>query len=127
MSIEFDLDVAVFDKWMDDLAEAAPPAVARGMHAKAELTMTRSKADFVPIDTGALRASGNVETKIEGTSVQTSLGYGGPAVNYAVPVHEQNRNYKGGRQWKYLETPLKQDLPSYPDGIADELNKAFGG
>lgn len=125
MSMDFTLDTSPFDRWMDKLASDAAPAVAGGMNTKAELTMTRSKADYVPIDTGALRSSGAVETTISGSIVETKLGYGGVAAAYAVHVHEINKNYRGGRQWKYLETPLKQDLPSYPQAIAESLNQSF--
>jgi len=69
--------------------------------------MLISKAEYVPVATGALLASGRVETgNFPGVDIGIELKYGGPP-DYAVAVHEVNKNYRNGRQWKYLETPAK--------------------
>lgn len=65
--------------------------------------MLISKSQYVPIDTGALMASGRVVKKGD----RVEMMYGGPP-HYAVWVHEINKNYRNGRQWKYLETPARK-------------------
>ena len=70
--------------------------------------MLISKSEFVPIETGALMGSGRVEKEgLPGGKFQVLMKYGGPP-DYAVAVHEVDKNYRNGRQWKYLETPAKQ-------------------
>ena len=39
------------------------------------------------------------------------VGYFG--VNYALFVHEINRNYNNGKQWKFLETPARENQDKY--------------
>lgn len=86
--------------------------VGRGLFLEAELVMTDSKENFVPVVTGALRSSGHVERpKISAGEVSVTLGFGGPAAPYAFAVHENPRSGKtaaGSKvgQWKYLSTPL---------------------
>lgn len=112
---------------LESLAGQSPIVVARSMNDSAEKTMARSKAEYCPVDTGALRSSGMVQTSINGPVVETKLGYGGAAQNYAVYVHEINKNYRGGRSWKYLEIPLKEDLSSYSEAMIAAINAMNGG
>lgn len=42
---------------------------------------------------------------IEANSAEARVGY---TANYAVFVHEINKNYRNGKQWKYLERPARQ-------------------
>lgn len=127
MIMEFTLATGPMEQFLEKIGADAAPTVARAMNIRAEMTMTRSKAEFVPVDTGALRSSGKVDTEVQGTTVTTQLGYGGAAKAYAVIVHEVNKNYRGGRQYKYLETPLKEDISSYSDFIAGELLRSWQG
>jgi hypothetical protein len=72
----------------------------------------------VPVRDGVLKSSGLVETAvIRGTSVETSIRYGGGGADYAIYVHEIPPN-SGGRwgtgnkhapptRYKYLEYPVK--------------------
>lgn len=125
---------AALRRALGSLGETAPMAVARGLTQHAETVMTLSKQDFVPVGTGALRASGHVETPIIGSDhVSVTLGFGGPATPYALAVHENPRSGKtGGRspsgkrytyswarigEWKYLETPMKHLAPKVLDTL----------
>ena len=70
--------------------------------------MLISKSEFVPIKTGELMGSGRVEkVRAPQGGFEILMKYGGPP-DYAVAVHEVDRDYRNGRQWKYLETPAKQ-------------------
>lgn len=98
------------------------------LYLSAEQIMTESRT-LVPVVTGNLRASANVQPpKISGTTVTVELGYGGPAATYALSVHENPRAGKTGGvspsghkyaarrwsqvgQWKYLEQPFNDAKP----------------
>lgn len=77
----------------------------------AEDTMTESKKQ-VPVDTGTLRSTGVVVTdEVSGflrDRVKISLTYGGPAVGYAVIVHEDLRARHDVGNAKYLERPFSE-------------------
>lgn len=74
----------------------------------AETVMTASKRDYVPVDTGALRASGFVEQAVQlPTGAYISFGFGGPAAPYAAIVHEDLAAHHPVGSAKYLEIPLR--------------------
>lgn len=83
----------------------------RAVKATGDEIMQISQNVYVPVDTGDLQATGRVDDvkQIRGSGVFiVEMKYGGDMLPYAVNVHETNRNYRNGRQWKYLETPAKQ-------------------
>lgn len=127
MSMDFTLDTKAITAKLGKLTDGIIPVIRQAMNEEAEITMARSKEDYVPVDTGNLRSSGQVETEIQGESVTTQLGFGGAAADYAIYVHEINKNYRNGKQWKYLETPLKEDLPRINDGIAKAVEDFIEG
>jgi len=89
---------------------------------------------FVPVDTGALRASGQVhDPKIMGSRISVEITYGGPAVDYAALVHELPPSvvrHVEPTRWKYLEFPMemmKNDLDRMlAQRMEDMLNDRFG-
>ena len=69
------------------LGNRAAEWMAQALYLEAEAVMTASKR-MVPVDTGALRASGYVkEPEIAGSQVKVTMGYGGSASQYAIFVH----------------------------------------
>lgn len=67
-----------------------PDKVEAALKIEAEMIMTRSKRDFVPVDLGTLRSSGFVNSpERKGQTVVVTLGYGGAASAYALSVHER--------------------------------------
>lgn len=101
--------------------DGAPRALARALYAEAEAIMAASKR-IVPVDTGALRASGHVRPPvIRGSRVRVVLGYGGAAVPYAVFVHERPATHRPPTQWKYLEVPLHQAEPGMAGRLAERV------
>lgn len=127
---------------LERLGADAPLAVAEGLNAHAEAVMTESKT-VVPVDTGTLRASGFVAPPvIAGPEVSVTLGYGGAAAAYALPVHEnprsghtggvspQGRKYRHWAQvggWKYLEGPLNESAQAMPEAVADAVRRRVDG
>lgn len=108
------------------IGERVKPVAARALLAEAEAIMTRSKEEYVPVDTGVLRASGHVNPPdIHGDDVSVSLGFGGAAKDYAVIQHER-LDYKhtvGGP--KYLERPLLEATRGLAERIGKVIKEAF--
>ena len=75
-------------------------------------------AYLVPVDKGRLRGSRYVEEpEIAPGKIVVRMGY---ATDYAAAVHENiMAEHKPPTMAKYLEAPLLQDLPEYPQKIAD--------
>ena len=128
MNLDFTLSgVSELQGKLDTWEREVAAVVARALNESAESTMGKSKDQYVPVDTGTLRSSGTVQTTINGREIQTTLSYGGAAQRYAIFVHEINKNYHGGRSWKYLETPLKQAIDGYNTNIAEAIKAMMEG
>lgn len=108
------------------LGPLALKVAGRSLYESAEEVMADSKENYVPVDTGNLRSTGVVDLPVtRGHEVEVQLGYGGPAANYAIYVHEMNKAYRNGKQWKYLQQPLEQRLPKIGEKLKDDLDQAF--
>lgn len=100
-------------------------AAARGLFQASESILTASKP-LVPVDTGALRASGFVEPpNPRAELMQATIGYGGPAAPYAVVQHERVDFRHVVGQAKYLEQPLLEAAPRVPRQIARHVRQAI--
>lgn len=87
-----------------------------------EKVMARSKAEFVPVRTGTLKNSGRVLKPVKvGNRWQFDMVYGGPAAPYALQQHETPWYHHAVGQWKYLETPMLDALPTAAQDIAMDL------
>jgi hypothetical protein len=105
----------------DQAMQGAKVALTR----EAETIMTTSKRE-VPVDTGALRASGAVTTpEVSGSAVSVTLGFGGPAVSYAVPVHENLRAHHPVGHAKFLERPLNAARAGLETRLAETLRRVL--
>ena len=99
--------------------------MGRKLYQDAEEVMTESKERYVPVLTGALRASGHVgQPKANGSRVSVELGFGGPAVGYAEYVHEDLNAQHAVGQAKYLEIPLRAKLTQIERDLADAAGAA---
>jgi hypothetical protein len=105
----------------------ATVATGRALYTVATNVFNESQAQ-VPIDTGALRASGIVtKPYIFGNQVEVKIGYGGAAAPYAVIVHEDLEvNHAVGKS-KYLEDPLTEAIPNLPNTVADSVEELLRG
>lgn len=99
-------------------------AAGASLYQSAEMVMTKSKEEFVPVKTGALRSTGMVQLpEIDSKSVSVTLSYGGPSVDYAIIVHEDMTAHHPHGQAKYLETPLKASLEQIANKLSEDLSK----
>lgn len=107
--------------------QQATTAVARALYTEANKIFMESQAQ-VPIDTGALRASGMVSKPyISGTTVMVEIGYGGAAAPYAAIVHEDlEANHEVGKA-KFLEDPLSQAIPNLGKAVTESVERLLKG
>lgn len=117
------------------LAERFGNRVPGALFRRGEAIMADSKANYVPVDLGTLKNTGTVHPpERKGRSVTVTMTYGGPAVAYALAIHEhpskhsppswqgvQVRFSPAGHGPKYLERPLLAAIPSMPQDIASDL------
>lgn len=98
--------------------------MGRALYQEGWFIMGESKAKFVPVDRGPLRASGHVlqpQKDAQGTYVV--MGFGGPAVAYAVVQHEVLHYKHRHGQAKYLERPALKRATVMDKKIAGRLRK----
>ena len=107
--------------------QQATVATARALYSEANKVFIDSQAQ-VPIDTGALRASGIVtKPYIVGSTATVQISYGGAAAPYAVIVHEDlEANHLVGKA-KDLEDPLSQAIPNITKNVANSVEQLLRG
>ncbi len=95
--------------------------IGEALRAEGEIEMTEAKKR-TPVDTGALRASGHVTgPDRKGRDVEVRLSFGGPAVQYAVEVHENLEAWHRVGQAKYLESVLNESASHMANRVARRL------
>ncbi len=115
-------DVSVEVTFNFDAAKARQ-GIAIELYQFAEEVMAVSK-EVVPVDMGNLMNTGHVELPVDsGNEISVTMGYGGPAVNYALVVHEnldpRVNWHRPGSGPKFLENPLKERQDKLPERIAN--------
>ena len=100
----------------------APKAVAQAIYEEAQVIFAKSQV-LVPVDTSALRGSGDVSAiQGSGQGIYVDIFYGGPAAPYALYVHEIIGNYhKAPTQAKYLEQPFMESLAQIQNNISRRI------
>jgi len=109
-------------KKLRELGNRINPGAMRILSEEHETIMTEAKVR-TPVDTGNLRDSGFVQpSRIKGREVVSEGGFGGPAVDYALAVHENLRQvvFKVGRS-KFYESALLEAVPGMNRRIGREL------
>jgi len=102
LTLQFSIDSSRWAKWI----KLFPDAVGHALYEEGQDILAASQK-LVPVRTGALRNSGQVVMEQQGDTYQVVIGYGGPAIGYAVKVHEDpNARHAPPTQWKFLEGPL---------------------
>ncbi len=129
------IDVGAFLDELRRLGPRAKAAAGKALYAEGWRIMTRSKGEFVPVDFGALKSTGDVSLPEEsaGGGVSVTLGYGGPAktrtrdgkmfVGYAIVVHENLQAHHPVGGAKYLERPVLEAVGGMEGRLAADLRK----
>lgn len=96
------------------------------LYLEAELIMTDSKTNYVPVVSGNLRNTGTVLKPVwKGKTIEVVLGYGGSAAEYAAVVHEYPPTYGQGKN-KYLAKPLNKAERGMAKRLADAVRAKAG-
>ncbi len=90
------------------------------LHAEAEIEMTEAKRR-TPVDSGALKRSGQVEMKDEMGEITAHLTFGDAAVGYAVPVHEDLEAHHPVGEAKFLESTVLESAPFMHERVARRI------
>lgn len=98
----------------------APMLAARALYEEAQEAFLLSQ-EVVPVRFGVLKASGEVHLpRVKGSKAFCEITYGGPAVPYAMYVHEippSRAKHDYPTRWKYLENPVR----IYAQGMAERM------
>lgn len=116
-----------------EIAKKFPDRVKSALYVEAQIEMTEAKRRTpvwnpdvkVPkgVVPGALRASGRVELpKRAGRNIYVVLAFGGPALVYAIYVHENPDAYHKIGQWKFLESVLMESRAHMAARIAARVH-----
>ena len=121
------------DRIQKALAQSGPEGVkvaARALRNEAQEAFAVSQ-DEVPVDTGALKASGRVRPEVgvyeSGNEVYVEITYGGAATEYSIYVHENLQAFHPHGKAKYLEDPLTRQVSGISGRIADKIERAMKG
>lgn len=110
--------IAAIEKRKEDHAKNFERGLTR-----AGLWLLRESMQIVPIDTSALKNSGPMVTRAEGSGFGTIMvvGYG---QDYAIYVHEDLLAlHAPGKQAKFLEQPAREGRPTMRQIIVEEMRK----
>lgn len=145
MAVTAGITITGMDQVLRNLAaygQNAKDAAGQALYEEANAVKNTSVAQYVPVDTGELRAKHafvDESAKIDGDSVSITFGYTGP---YAARVHENPRAGKTGGvspsghrykhwaqvgQFKFLEKPLLEAEPGMLQRLAGRIRNALGG
>jgi hypothetical protein len=98
-------------------------SVAKAFYREGEELIAEAKEE-VPVDTGALLASGFVEQpEIQGDTVTVRCGFGGPATEYAFYVHEKLDVYHPTGKPKFLEDPFNRRITGLNQRVAAQVKQ----
>src|SRR4051812_21360993 len=118
---EFLLGAAKLREKLASIRTKLPAETARALYEEAQIEMTEAKRR-TPWDTGALKASGIVrKPEVNGREIMVRLEFGGPAVEYAVHVHENLEALHPHGQAKFLESTLLESAPYMAERIGKRI------
>lgn len=106
--------------------QAATRATGRALRSEANAAFNESQRQ-VPVATGALRASGEVDgpNYLGNSELEVTIGYGGAAGPYALIVHENLEAHHPVGKAKYLEDPVNEQIDGMAERIASRVDKAL--
>lgn len=116
---------AVNRRITDLLQTHLPKIVGDAMRAEMEIELTEAQ-NRTPVDTGTLRASGFVSgPSSDGSDLSVSIGFGGPGIEYAIPVHEDLEAFHAVGQAKFLESTLLESVSHLGNRIAARVGESL--
>ena len=105
------------------LGAEAPKIGAGAIYREAERVMTEAKRR-TPVDTGALKSSGQVQPPTTTpTGATVTMGFGNSATRYAIFVHENLRARHPVGEAKFLENALNAARRGMDDRLAGDVKR----
>ena len=112
-----DLKLRLLSRQINDMVKQTVDEVVEKVFAESQI--------LVPVDTGALKASGQVVKEpqtLDGDFVSSYVTYGGGGVDYAVKIHEDLEMYHTApTRAKFLEVPLLNNRKVLENLIRERL------
>lgn len=97
-------------------------ALDAALYQEAANVIAHSQEDYVPVDTGTLKASGTVLPPVRsGTRTTVTLGYGGAASEYAVIQETREDFHHKVGQAHYLEQAVLDAVPGLEQRLGARL------
>lgn len=117
------IDMSDVLKGIPKLMGVAVKGLREGLSGTAEELMRLGNQE-VPFDKGTLMQSGDVDDSgLLQEHPEIVVGYNTP---YAARLHEHPEyHFKNGRKGKFLEDPLKRNLQTFRDFIAEKIKAAL--
>lgn len=107
---------------LDNLARRIPNEVAVALFQEAQIEATESRRR-TPVEFGTLRGSHEVKKPdIWGRDISVTIAVGGPAIDYAIPVHENLEAYHRVGQAKFLESTIMESSKFMAKRIAKRID-----
>jgi len=108
---------------IEELKRKVPITIEKILWEEGQRIMNES-VQICPVDTGRLRSSRYVRApKTHGNETTVEMGYD---TDYAIFVHENLEAFhKAPTQAKFLETPIRQNLPEIKRRIAERMETEF--
>lgn len=127
------LGIPAVQQRLERMMAEVVPLMGIALQQEADAILEASQP-LVPVDTGALRASGRtLDVEIHGQVVQSGVFYGGPGEGfertpsqYALRVHEDlSMRHPHGGQAKFLAQPAFAATAGMAERLADALRIAL--
>ena len=111
---------------LQEIGKGSPDIIWQAIYEEASEILTTAQQEFVPVDQGILRASGQVsEPTVTNGEASVTISFGGPSAPYALIQHERlDFNHTVGEA-KYLETPLLQATQGMARRLGDRIRALF--
>lgn len=120
------METQVKVKWGDARVKGLVKQTAQATLDSVGLRIQQEAQAIAPHLDGHLEGSATTEP-LGGGQIGVSVAFGGPAAMYAQRQHEIQMTHVNGRQWKYLETPFKANVPQIPRLLELSIRAAVQG
>jgi hypothetical protein len=107
---------------IDGVEGALPEIVVEVLRPTFEKSQT-----LVPVASGTLKNSGYIEARQYSHHTEAEIGYArGGDPDYAIYVHEMPHWHNPPTQAKFLQQPVEEDYPSFPNRLAEAVRGVVG-
>lgn len=131
MADSFDVNLIGQDaliKVLTKAARGAPEVLGNALHEEGQMAFRQTQKE-VPVRKGYLKNSGRLgqPESSPGGTISVAITYGSTAADYAAPVHDLNKNYRGGRKWHYVSDPVMGRVRGLDGRLAKRIERNMGG